>query len=387
MEGKNAEEAITFRWERGCLFAVGIAIEQSVNSDLLPEKTQLGANKRHERDGQHHHITVIHRTELDSLLKPAPTNSFSTWLAKQQKSPSISSMDMAEALWQTKKISVKTMTKPSELSTTEWNESHLFADLGLGSNKQVYYKVICWPFGDAIRAALGLSVKQFHITVGFQEADRHDIDKGPNSLRATYIGLNNKKVYLPLARVRLGITMVKRQCELLRDIDAIDATLKALEMHLDYWQTHADTTVDANTKHEVAEVYYSLLAAKAFFMHRIRDVDGLFAVAHEMIACQPLNYQGYVYQGDAYFQQQKRDSAAFVYWIALSCLAASSTSASTVDGLALQSAAARRARDYLWHALERCMKYTDIFIELTTDNTSIHTNNGIVYSTITIIDT
>ncbi|SAM03811.1 hypothetical protein [Absidia glauca] len=45
-----------------------------------------------------------------------------------------------------------------------------------------YFRVIHWPFGQKIRAHLGLPPTSFHITVGFDPKDVHHSPKGPDTI-------------------------------------------------------------------------------------------------------------------------------------------------------------------------------------------------------------
>ncbi|KAI8594083.1 hypothetical protein BDZ88DRAFT_402519 [Geranomyces variabilis] len=49
-------------------------------------------------------------------------------------------------------------------------------DLGLGRHENIYFKVVWWPQGNRLRHKIGLSWKDFHITLS--AADCHDVDKG-----------------------------------------------------------------------------------------------------------------------------------------------------------------------------------------------------------------
>jgi hypothetical protein len=45
-----------------------------------------------------------------------------------------------------------------------------------------YFRVIYWPFGQKIRAHLGLPATSFHITIGFDPKDVHHSPKGPDTI-------------------------------------------------------------------------------------------------------------------------------------------------------------------------------------------------------------
>ena len=67
------------------------------------------------------------------------------------------------------------------LETTK--EQHFqYLILGHGVQKESHYLVCHYPYGDVIRQKLGLSIFDFHITLGFNKQDIHGVSKGIKTL-------------------------------------------------------------------------------------------------------------------------------------------------------------------------------------------------------------
>ena len=64
-----------------------------------------------------------------------------------------------------------------------------FNVLGLGSNSDCYYLVCLSSFLDNYRKELNLGSKDFHITLGFNQTDKHDISKGIETIKSELPGL------------------------------------------------------------------------------------------------------------------------------------------------------------------------------------------------------
>lgn len=64
-----------------------------------------------------------------------------------------------------------------------------FNVLGLGFNCDCYYLVCVSSFLDNYRKELGLRSKDFHITLGFNQTDKHDISKGIETIKSELPGL------------------------------------------------------------------------------------------------------------------------------------------------------------------------------------------------------
>jgi atypical dual specificity phosphatase len=108
---------------------------------------------RFDRDGEHHHITLIRKNELPK------DNSLN---------------DILEDL-KTRKY---------------YNE---IFNVGIGKvnkqNEEVYFQIIYWPIGNEIRRELNLPPKDFHVTLGFKNNDIHNVNKGYSTLIQKYINL------------------------------------------------------------------------------------------------------------------------------------------------------------------------------------------------------
>ena len=66
-----------------------------------------------------------------------------------------------------------------------FNENEIkFNVLGLGSNSECYYLICVSTVLDNYRKELGLVSKDFHITLGFNQTDKHDISKGIETIKS-----------------------------------------------------------------------------------------------------------------------------------------------------------------------------------------------------------
>ncbi len=80
-----------------------------------------------------------------------------------------------------------TLATKSELQSSSLDPPHPgtagITSLGLGFCQGVWFVVVRWPEGAAWRARCGLPAHDFHITLGFEGEDRHDICKDGSKLR------------------------------------------------------------------------------------------------------------------------------------------------------------------------------------------------------------
>ena len=129
---------IEFVIERGSLYAVGPSVENC--SKKVPQGVNIPESykrSREQRDGSSHHITLLHRTEIQRL-----------GLSRQD-------------------IILKVRD--------EWNKAHRkeWVFLGTARYKQIYFNMLCWPAIDAILAHFGKTAALHHITLGFEDHDDH----------------------------------------------------------------------------------------------------------------------------------------------------------------------------------------------------------------------
>lgn len=112
------------------------------------------------RDGMNYHLTVISAGE--TIFNQSVKSFFTSVLNSNHESNSESNYE-------------------SKLSIL--NELIKIKVIGLGTNSDCYYLVCLSPQLDMIRKSLGLNSKDFHITLGFNGTDKHDISKGIDTIK------------------------------------------------------------------------------------------------------------------------------------------------------------------------------------------------------------
>ena len=130
---------------RGCLIAVGSSVDGSAAA-LSINVPQHAREKRLNRDGPGHHVTIVAKHELSTL---------------------------------TSCTHAMLMERASELVTIP----HA---LGVGSatraKAQCWFVVCMWPHAQQLRSSIGLPPIDLHITLGFTPADVHGVSKGVGTL-------------------------------------------------------------------------------------------------------------------------------------------------------------------------------------------------------------
>jgi len=139
-------------------FGMTSEVTQHVKPEYIASKEK--------RDGLIHHITLLTKPEVSTVLKHIRTVG-------------------EHVTWKTKKSTEKNDLEYLLDFLSDQLEDDL-TDLGLGmqsSNKnEAYFKVVQWPSAAALRTALGLPPKDLHVTVGFIFADIHDVKKDRSTL-------------------------------------------------------------------------------------------------------------------------------------------------------------------------------------------------------------
>eukprot|EP01080_Neovahlkampfia_damariscottae_P009573 gene9573-1776_t len=132
--------------------------------DIVPK---IYIENREKRDGNINHTTILLKNEMKEAFsnseKCEEYSNIITNLKKQYNTDSTIMLHlMAEVL------------------------EDDFIDLGLGkvskNGNEVYFKVLEWKSASIFRKKLGLSSKDYHITVGFKESDIHNVSKGIDTL-------------------------------------------------------------------------------------------------------------------------------------------------------------------------------------------------------------
>lgn len=88
---------------------------------------------------------------------------------------------------------------------TQMAETFNIKILGLGFNSNCYYLVCVSPQLDELRYNLGLEEKDFHITLGFEHTDQHNISKSID----TIVSINNPENFIETVIENLGTNIDK----------------------------------------------------------------------------------------------------------------------------------------------------------------------------------
>lgn len=132
-------EALKISRQRGTLVAWGPCVDAIADACLATDAVPPHARQsRVDRDGEHHHITLVPKAELQGL-------------------------DVDEHALE-------------DLALTP------LLPLGLGTARSAQFVVLLWPAAQAYRAKLNLPPSDLHITLGFDRQDVHDVSKGAMQL-------------------------------------------------------------------------------------------------------------------------------------------------------------------------------------------------------------
>lgn len=176
-------------WKNGALYAGGPAIDKAgialskQHNDVITDKMQ---RQREKRDGDSFHITVLTAEEKKLVMD-----------GKQVREEL---RDVVETFWSKgarKSTLSARLLMDQRASSQFWRDLLQFPDdifvAGVGevSTKQskAQFAVVNFPRAYALRDMLGFKEKEFHITLGFDHNDLHDVkSKGPTMLERVSAG-------------------------------------------------------------------------------------------------------------------------------------------------------------------------------------------------------
>lgn len=153
---------------RGVVAVTGDAVEQASSRGFAAVPGSW-VQQREKRDGAQHHLTLLSKVDLQQLSQRMADGA--SWC--QEVPPDADMTGIAKA-------AAALLGKMS--CTWDW------VDVGTGSCKdatgEASFRVVLWPAAAAWRERLELPPKDFHITLGFHDADVHSKSKGVASLRS-----------------------------------------------------------------------------------------------------------------------------------------------------------------------------------------------------------
>lgn len=151
---------------RGVVAVSGERVEQASRRGLAAVPDSW-VQQRQNRDGQHSHMTLLSKVDLQLLAQ----NVEKIWPGDVLPSADMSGIAAAV---------VALLDKASYA----WD----WVDVGTGTCKdtsgEATFRVVLWPAARGLREKLGLPPKDFHITLGFQGNDVHSKSKGLTSIAA-----------------------------------------------------------------------------------------------------------------------------------------------------------------------------------------------------------
>lgn len=165
-------ESAKLKMEKGALMLASPELKEmqlageSALSSSNPENFDLLISNRIARDGEECHITILNSKDISEIIK-------SRLEEKKAANPASTRKELEESI------------KTDILKESNEQFSPSFNSLGLGRAEKdgsvCYYVIVNFPSGNDIRAIFGKGEKDFHITVGFDPKDIHDVGKGEDT--------------------------------------------------------------------------------------------------------------------------------------------------------------------------------------------------------------
>jgi hypothetical protein len=170
----NEDNCITFN--RGVLSLCGTAIDE-VAERFLGSVDRSWQDNRRKRDGEHFHVTLLTKAELQRACDHLSSCPDDGELASQFKALGLQTIqdDAADVA---RSIAALLASKPNGLSS--------WVPIGRGRTKdgsaEATFIALLWPSYASLRRVLGLEAHDLHITLGFFGHDVHGKPKGVSSL-------------------------------------------------------------------------------------------------------------------------------------------------------------------------------------------------------------
>jgi len=267
-QGLPADDLV---FSRGVFALCGPNVELAAAeaSDRVPTRSR---EARVQRDGPTHHITVLTKDDISRIVRDAPD----TKIAQEE---------LLETL--------------SKTCFGDW------VDLGLGNaakgKNEAFFKVIIWPSATAARQSLGLEPVDFHITVGFTNADVHGVNKGPSSLL--------KVAGQPVAWLLDRAVALQLEGErLLRGETTDHAGAASLTLSLGM-QACSDYRRAGGEEAPAVAVEVKLLVARSAAYGRLKSMGAALADAEHAISLDGQSAQAYARAGSAAMATRDKEAA------------------------------------------------------------------------------
>jgi protein-tyrosine phosphatase/predicted kinase/tetratricopeptide (TPR) repeat protein len=162
---------------RGIVTLSGTAVDEVAESGLsnIDEAWQRA---RRERDGDHFHVTLLTKADLQRACESLRMNSISDELVANLHATGMEQPDPESTVEVSRCFA--SLVEQTSIGLSSW------VDVGEGRAKdesgEAVFRVVLWPAAAAARRAFGLSPQDFHISLGFRNHDVHGKSKGLVSL-------------------------------------------------------------------------------------------------------------------------------------------------------------------------------------------------------------
>lgn len=142
-----------------------------------------------------------------------------------------------------------------------------FRILGLGFNKGCYFLVCIYPYGDRYRKKHGLGPKDFHITLGFESKDVHEIPKNIRTIIHMSDSIVHDMLAIPSYPTSKYIEFLKQLRERMPENPALIYRLATVygNMRTETYCLEAIKLANILSQYDIVKAYYLILRIRHYF--------------------------------------------------------------------------------------------------------------------------